>query len=429
MAGCESSSSMMKSAASSVATAEAAEAAVAVVDHHEEEDDACSICLEAFSSQDPATVNRFHFDPPPIRICSQQLLEAVEIERNLRSRQRERSANAIRFAHIPPEEFEFDTVAPSEDESELDEHIMQQLAAAAFGRAHHLNRRQRHRSSRLDPSQVHVFATPPHGSSAEQIFTNASTEGLIVGNTSPNSPSSTIATERYNQLPSSARPSLANMLVSGIQNCSSIKRSLSSLDTFERGLTSQTPPRSPARQTPQRSPRRSRPSELSCFSETIKSKFSAASARYKESISKGTRGFKEKLLARNNSVKELSKEVHREVTAGVARMMERLDPASRRTGSSSSVSGCAEGTSSIPCDPKNLQDSLLVRFPSRIHSDASCGTHPNPSIHGCGTASSVPDRVEVTRLQSIFDEPWIVAKMDDLGHNGQSTQNSSQMQS
>ncbi|KAK9139699.1 hypothetical protein Scep_009380 [Stephania cephalantha] len=403
MAGCESSSSMMKSAASSAA------AAVAVVDHHEEEDDACSICLEAFSSQDPATVtccrHEYHLQcilewsqrSKECPICwqflvlkdhtSQQLLEAVEIERNLRARQRERSANAIRFAHIPPEEFEFDTVAPSEDESELDEHIMQQLAAVAFGRTHHLNRRQRHRSSRLDPSQVHVFATPPYGSSAEQIFTNASTEGLIVGNTSPNSPSSTIATERYNQLPSLARPSLANMVSNIMEN---------------RGLTSQTPPRSPARQTPQRSPRRSRPSELSCFSETIKSKFSAASARYKESISKGTRGFKEKLLARNNSVKELSKEVHREVTAGVARMMERLDPASRRTGSSSSVSGCAEGTSSISRDPKNVQDSLLVRFPSRIHSDASCGTHPNPSIHSCGTASSVPDRVEVTRLQDVL---------------------------
>ncbi|KAK9137223.1 hypothetical protein Sjap_007817 [Stephania japonica] len=401
MADCESSSSsMVKTTAAAVG-----------VDHREEEDDACSICLEAFSSQDPATVtccrHEYHLQcilewsqrSKECPICwqflvlkdptSQQLLEAVEIERNLRTRQRESSANAIRFAHVPSEDFEFDTVAPSEDESELDENIMQQLAAAAFGRAHHLNRRQRNRSSRLDPSQVLVFATPPHGSSAEQIFTTASTEGLIVGNFSPesNAPSSTIATERYTQLPSSARPSLANM-VSNIMET--------------RGSASQTPPRSPARQTPQRSPRRSRPSELSCFSEAIKSKFSAASARYKESISKGTRGFKEKLLARNNSVKELSKEVHREVTAGVARMMERLDPASRQTGSSSSVSGGAEGTSSISRDPKNVQDSLLIRFPSRIHSDTSCGTHPNPLIHGCGTVSSVPDRVEVTRLQDIL---------------------------
>ena len=66
--------------------------------------------------------------------------------------------------------------------------------------------------------------------------------------------------------------------------------------------------------------------------------------RYKESISKGTRGFKEKLLARNNSVKELSKGVQREMTegiAGVAQMIERLDLTSKRTGSSAHVSNCA----------------------------------------------------------------------------------------
>lgn len=56
--------------------------------------------------------------------------------------------------------------------------------------------------------------------------------------------------------------------------------------------------------------------------------------RYKDSFSKGTRGFKEKLLAHNSSVKELSREVHREMSAGiagVARMIERLDFASKRT--------------------------------------------------------------------------------------------------
>lgn len=61
------------------------------------------------------------------------------------------------------------------------------------------------------------------------------------------------------------------------------------------------------------------------------------SSRYKESISKSKQGLKEKLLARNNSVKELSKGVQREMNAGiagVARMMERLDFASKRFGGS-----------------------------------------------------------------------------------------------
>jgi E3 ubiquitin-protein ligase RHF len=58
--------------------------------------------------------------------------------------------------------------------------------------------------------------------------------------------------------------------------------------------------------------------------------------RYKESISKSTRGLKEKLLARNVTVKELSKGVQREMNAGIAgvsRMIERLDLASKRSNS------------------------------------------------------------------------------------------------
>lgn len=63
--------------------------------------------------------------------------------------------------------------------------------------------------------------------------------------------------------------------------------------------------------------------------------FTSSPDRYKESFSKGTRGFKDKLLARNSSVKELSKGVQREMgagIAGVARMMERFDLSSKRTG-------------------------------------------------------------------------------------------------
>lgn len=54
--------------------------------------------------------------------------------------------------------------------------------------------------------------------------------------------------------------------------------------------------------------------------------------RCKESISKNTRGLKEKLIARNASVKELSKGVQCEMNAGiacVARMIERLDLTSK----------------------------------------------------------------------------------------------------
>lgn len=70
--------------------------------------------------------------------------------------------------------------------------------------------------------------------------------------------------------------------------------------------------------------------------------------RYKDSIAKSTRGFKEKLLAHNSSVKDLSREVHREMSAGiagVAKMIERLDLASKRTRVSAPSSSYDGGTS------------------------------------------------------------------------------------
>ena len=50
--------------------------------------------------------------------------------------------------------------------------------------------------------------------------------------------------------------------------------------------------------------------------------------RYKESITKSTRGWKERLFSRNSSVSDLGSEVRREVNNGIAsvsRMMERLE--------------------------------------------------------------------------------------------------------
>lgn len=59
--------------------------------------------------------------------------------------------------------------------------------------------------------------------------------------------------------------------------------------------------------------------------------------RYKESFSKSTKNFKEKLLERNASVKELRKEVQREMSAGVTRMIKCFDHiASKRADGDSS---------------------------------------------------------------------------------------------
>ncbi|KAK9224556.1 hypothetical protein WN943_009591 [Citrus x changshan-huyou] len=67
-------------------------------------------------------------------------------------------------------------------------------------------------------------------------------------------------------------------------------------------------------------------------STSLKSKWSAASTRYKKLISKGTCSLKERLISRNTSVKQLGKEVQHEMSAGiagVAKMIECLNLASK----------------------------------------------------------------------------------------------------
>lgn len=85
--------------------------------------------------------------------------------------------------------------------------------------------------------------------------------------------------------------------------------------------------------------------------------------RYKESISKSTRGLKEKLVARNNSVKELSKGVQREMSAGiagVARMFERLDLASKKPGAPTPVPVRSGGTSNFSVKGKGVLENVIV---------------------------------------------------------------------
>lgn len=81
--------------------------------------------------------------------------------------------------------------------------------------------------------------------------------------------------------------------------------------------------------------------------------------RYKESISKSARGLKEKLIARNASIKELSKGVQREMNAriaGVARMIERLDRTPKRSTRTLLPFCTVKG--------KSIQENGVGKFPS-----------------------------------------------------------------
>lgn len=356
-------------------------------------DDGCSICLEPFSLEDPATVtnckHEYHLQcildwsqrSKECPICwqflvlkdpdSQELLAAVEIERS--SRSRHRSSNMSTSSRIPLEDFEFHDVPSFADETDLDERIMQHLAAAAIGRTHHLSRRERHRSSGLAHSQFLVFAAPSNGSDVEQEHGTTLTGSQ--GSSSSVSPAggspTTVSSPSTVEQPRLSLPTSPTRMGSD-------------------AIHSPFDPRNIASRTPPSSPQRSRPSELLSFSESLKSKLSAASSRYKETISKSTRGFKEKLLARNNSVKELSKEVQREVTAGiagVARMMERLDPTTKRTGGFTFISSGTEGTSESSPKGNGVQGNLIADS-GRGNPQA---TSSNVATHASGPEAHVQD--------------------------------------
>ncbi|XP_068660424.1 E3 ubiquitin-protein ligase RHF2A-like isoform X2 [Aristolochia californica] len=292
----------------------------------------CPICWQTVVLKDPV---------------SQELLAAVEIEK--RSRQRTSNASTLRRLHL--EDSDFPHVQQYSD-ADFDERILQHLAAAAPDGVHHIRRRSRHRTSRLDEAQLFVFSAPSNHFYMQEVQRNIDSENS----------------------PSAGDDSLLALLPGAVAEQSQVSGPSSHVNLgADVAGSSQTPfcPRLLA--TPPDSPQRSRTSELLSFSESLKSKLSAASSRYKESISKSTKGLKEKLMAHNNSVKELSKEVRREVTAGVTQIIERLDPAFKRTVSLSSSSSRDEGDSESSHGGEFEQEHLAS----------------NPNITGSGTASQM----------------------------------------
>uniref|UniRef100_A0ACD5X6J5 Uncharacterized protein n=1 Tax=Avena sativa TaxID=4498 RepID=A0ACD5X6J5_AVESA len=90
---------------------------------------------------------------------------------------------------------------------------------------------------------------------------------------------------------------------------------------------------------------RAGPSDIQSFSDSLKSRLNAVSTKYKESITKSTRGWKERLFSRNSSVSDLGSEVRREVNNGIAsvsRMMERLETRGSSRTSDSPTSSTSE---------------------------------------------------------------------------------------
>ncbi|GLT75764.1 hypothetical protein SLA2020_474630 [Shorea laevis] len=323
-------------------------------------DEACSICLENFCDSDPSTVtsckHEFHLQcilewcqrSSQCPMCwqsislkdptSQELLEAVERERSFRFNP---SRNATIFHHPTLGDFELHNLPVGSNDAELEERIIQHLAAAAaMGRARHIARREGHRnrpSAQARP-QFLVFSahpnSPPAASAPVQRGEGENHSTIAVSAIS--SPHSTVG-EEPSQLSSSV-PSPQVDQISASASGSSVPAS------NQRGSDS----RSPSQPSPS-SQDRAGPSDFQSFSETIKSRLNAVSTRYKESISKSTKGWKERLFSRNTSVADLGSEVKREVNAGIAtvsRMMERLETRDNSSSDTNKQASCAAGSSS-----------------------------------------------------------------------------------
>jgi E3 ubiquitin-protein ligase RHF len=158
-------------------------------------DDACSICLEAFCESDPSALtsckHEFHLQcilewcqrSSQCPMCwqaismkdptSQELLEAVDRERNIRTNQ---TRNTTIFHHPALGDFELQHLPVVGNDAELEERILQHLAAAAaMGRAHHLGRREGHRgrSGSHGRPQFLVFSAHPNSPSAGAISSSS----------------------------------------------------------------------------------------------------------------------------------------------------------------------------------------------------------------------------------------------------------------
>lgn len=301
-------------------------------------DDACSICLEEFCESDPSTVtgckHEFHLQCilewcqrssqcpmcwQPISLkdpASQELLDAVVQERNIRFNP---PRSAAIFHHPSLGDFEIQHLPVGVNDAELEERIIQHLAAAAaMGRARHIARREGHRNRSSAQGRPHllVFSSQPSG---ETPASSGSPEAGPTPAVSAASPSSALIVGGEESshasppnLPAESQPASA------------------SVTTPPSGSQPGTPSnnrRSPGQPSP-RNHDRAGPSDLQSFSEVLKSRFNEVSARCKESISKGTRGWKERWFSRNSPRTDLGSDMRREVNAGIAtvsRMMERLE--------------------------------------------------------------------------------------------------------
>lgn len=278
------------------------------------------MCWQLLSLKDPA---------------SQELLEATEQERTLRM---SRPQNAPIFPHISFEDLDLHNVRINSDDPELEERIMQHLAAAAaMGRARRFTRREtsHDRSSAQGHPQILLFSSRPNVPplpATTSVPNDTAAEGGHPPTLTVPSPITPLAVVEEEQM---QRSSLPMQVDSDSHSIGSASMTAQDVD----GRSSSFPHRNVGGQPSMEYHERSGPSEMPSFSESLKSRFTSMSSRCRESFAKATRGFRERMSARN-SQQEVSAGI-----AGVTRMMECLDTNGRNRGGIMSISDDMEGRS------------------------------------------------------------------------------------
>lgn len=353
-------------------------------------DDSCSICLEAFCDSDPSSVtsckHEFHlqcilewcqrssncpmcWQPFSLKDpCSQELLEAVERERNLRFTSSTR--NSTIFHHPTLGDFELQHLQMGDDDPEPEDRVIQHLAAAAaMGRTHLIARREgsRSRSSAHAHPQFVLLSSHPNASSTGQASASIASVGTETD--------STAATETNTYVQPSSIRSEGPPHTSSLQSDRALASAFGSpaIPSTYHGIPSDN--RSSVRLSLLQNQDRAGPSELS-FSDSWKSRLNAVSTRYKESITKNTRGWKEKLFSRSGSMAEIGNEVRREVSAGIAtisNLMERLETRdSNRPGHVPIANDVVDSSGTGMRNPENRN--MINETSSTVVNSSSCVT-------------------------------------------------------
>ncbi|KAG9153546.1 hypothetical protein Leryth_008492 [Lithospermum erythrorhizon] len=326
-------------------------------------DDSCSICLEEFCESDPATVtgckHEYHLQCilewcqrssecpmclQPINLkdpSSQELFDAVEHERNMRNQPR---STAI-FHHPSLGDFELQHLPVNATDSELEEQILQHLAAAAaMGRTRHLVRRegQRGRPSPQGHSHYLVFSAPPSATSSAAVSPSEHRTGVGPAPAAifcdSDSPLVTVG-EDTGQMITPQSPAPISQVAASALGSSSDSRSHGTPTSSRRSSTQSSPSSQDSVGT----------SDLQSFSESLKTRLSAISTRYKESITKSTRGWRERLFTRNPSMPESRVEARRGAdVATIGNMMERLGTTEDNSTSMALPTNSLAGSSPLP---------------------------------------------------------------------------------